>query len=373
MSAITSNKVFVMMSGGVDSSVAALLLRDQGFDVTGVYMKNWSPMSIQSLSDCPWKQDLKDAKQVAEQLGIKFRSVNFEREYRERVVEYFLDEYRAGHTPNPDIMCNQEIKFGAFYDWAKKQGADMIASGHYAQIVDISGKHLIKRGFDKDKDQSYFLWSVDPAILKDVLFPIGGLAKSKVRKLAAAAKLVVAKKKDSQGICFIGHINVSDFLKAELGEKEGDLLTPGGQVVGKHQGAHLYTIGQRHGFDITKPKLVAKEFNFDDAARVPIYVVGKNMAKNQVLVGVSDSRSLLSQQFIIQKPKMYLTEFDGLKVQIRHQGQPVAVEIDLNTDEALVKSQKPLTAVADGQFAVLYDHDLVIGGGRMKAVNGVLS
>src|SRR6195952_4146471 len=255
-------RVYVGMSGGVDSSVTAALLKEQGYDVTGVYMKNWS-QDMPGLV-CPWKEDYQDAKRVAVQLGIPFKMYDFEKEYRQKVVNYMVAEYQAGRTPNPDIMCNQEVKFKLFLETALEDGADMIATGHYARIQD--GKLLT--GLDANKDQSYFLYRVQETALQKSLMPIGELEKPHVRELAKKLGLATADKKDSQGICFVGKVGIKEFLLAELGpQKHGAIVDQNGQAIGKHDGALFYTIGQRHGLDV--------------GGGLPYYVVGKDMAKNE--------------------------------------------------------------------------------------------
>jgi len=371
MSDKPKQKVIVMMSGGVDSSVAALLLKKDGNDVEGVFMKNWSPNNLQSLTDCPWKQDLKDAEAVAKQLDIPFRSVNFEKEYRSEVVDYFLREYKAGRTPNPDVMCNKAIKFGAFYKWARKQGADFIATGHYARIFETSGQKLVSRGIDKNKDQSYFLWAIKPEILKHTIFPIGELKKTQVRQIAKKAKLKVANKKDSQGICFIGHINLAEFLQAELGTKEGLVKTIKGSIVGRHSGAHILTIGQRHGFEITNPKALAKDLNLDATNLPPLFVIAKDIEKNEIIIGSHSEVELLRDEFIVkdviwhQKPNPN----QNLKVQIRYRGVAIKCTVVDKGRNIIVKSVKKIRALAPGQFAVFYQSDnkneFIVGGGTI--------
>ncbi|MDO8471808.1 MAG: tRNA 2-thiouridine(34) synthase MnmA [bacterium] len=374
-------KVFVMMSGGVDSSVAALLLRDQ-YDVTGVFMKNWSPNTWQSLTDCPWEQDQADAAAVARHLKIKFRSVNFEKEYRTAVVDYFLSEYRAGRTPNPDVMCNKEIKFGVFYRWALAQGADYVASGHYARIVQHDGQARLAKGVDATKDQSYFLWAVTPAIFERVLFPVGELTKKQVRELAERAQLVVAAKKDSQGICFIGHLNVAHWLRTELGVKKGAVVLADGTVVGEHDGAHLYTIGQRHGFKITQPAALIRRLQVESGHLPILFVIKKELAQNRLIVDNRPPATTIP--FYINQPQWYdlsvvnrlnKGETVTLECQVRYRQHVVTVEVASSVginhnSQVVVRPQATITAVTEGQFAVFYHDGLVVGGGIITVGDG---
>ncbi|MEO8785291.1 MAG: tRNA 2-thiouridine(34) synthase MnmA, partial [Candidatus Saccharimonadales bacterium] len=260
-----AKKVYVGMSGGVDSSVTAALLLQQGYQVTGVYMKNWT----QDLPgfDCPWKEDYQDAKRVAVQLGIPFKTFDFQKQYRGKVVDYMIAEYQSGRTPNPDIMCNQEIKFKLFLEAALEDGADMIATGHYARIK--NGQLLTAA--NSEKDQTYFLYRVTEPALQKSLMPIGDFAtKAEVRAIAQKLGLATAGKKDSQGICFVGKVGIKDFLQQFVKAEPGEIINQNSQVIGQHDGAIFYTIGQRHGLDV--------------GGGFPYYVVGKDMAQNQVFV-----------------------------------------------------------------------------------------
>jgi len=334
-------------------------------------MKNWSPNSLQTLTDCPWEEDLRDAENVCQQLKIPFRSINFEKEYKKEVINYFLAEYRAGRTPNPDIICNKAIKFGAFYSWAKEAGADLVASGHYARIIEVEGQPRVARGQDSEKDQSYFIWTLTPKILTHTLFPIGELKKSQVRQIAQENQLAVADKKDSQGICFIGHINVANFLQAELGVKEGLVKTPQGTVVGQHHGAHILTIGQRHGFTITNPQALAKDLNLRPTNLPPLFVVAKDVAKNEIVVGTAEEANLSRTEFSVHKVIWHtkLSANQPLQVQIRYRGEVVDCQVKKNGAEYLVTLEKKLKAVASGQFAVFYskqgNDSYIVGGGTI--------
>lgn len=343
----SQTKVYVGMSGGVDSSVTAVLLKKQGYDVTGVYMKNWS----QDLPgfQCPWQEDYQDAKRVAVQLDIPFKMYDFETEYRQKVVDYMLDGYRAGITPNPDIMCNQEIKFKLFLETALADGADMIATGHYARVQD--GKLLA--GVDKNKDQSYFLYRINPEALDKVLMPIGELTKPQVRDMAQKLGLSTADKKDSQGICFVGKVGIREFLEQFVDTEPGDIVDHFGRKIGRHDGALFYTIGQRHGLNV--------------GGGLPYYVTGKDMAKNEVYVTTDlDDKNLwrkdidLSQMHWLSRP-----DEGKLQARTRYRASLVGVDkLDNTGDEDWqISLEEPVRAVTPGQSAVLYAGDQVLGGG----------
>jgi len=264
-------KVFVGLSGGVDSSVSAALLKEQGFDVVGVFIKVWQP---DFWGGCTMKEDRLDAMRVCAKLNIPFLTLNLEREYKKEVVDYMIDEYRLGRTPNPDVMCNKFIKFGGFFDWAMKNGADYVATGHYARVESRMSKFYLLAGNDKSKDQTYFLWTLKQSHLAKTFFPIGNIEKIQVRKLAKKFGLFTAEKKDSQGLCFIGKIDMSDFLKHFLKTKSGDILNEKGEIIGRHDGVELYTLGQRHGFEIFK------KTTFDGR----YFIINKDFKRNSLIV-----------------------------------------------------------------------------------------
>lgn len=341
-------KVYVGLSGGVDSSVTAALLLEQGYDVTGVYMKNWS----QDLPgfDCPWKEDYQDAKRVAVQLGIPFKMYDFEKEYRQKVVDYMVAEYRAGRTPNPDIMCNQEVKFKIFLETALEDGADMIATGHYARIKD--GQLLTAA--NKDKDQTYFLYRVTEAALRKSLMPIGDFnTKDEVRAVAKKFGLVTASKKDSQGICFVGKVGIKEFLLHELGpQKTGSIIDEAGATIGQHDGAIFYTIGQRHGLDV--------------GGGLPYYVVGKDMNKNEVYVTTNLADTNLWHKELHLKDVHWINGQPAktkLQVRTRYRADLVACDIKPQPSGVTVILADDVRAVTAGQSAVFYDGDRVVGGG----------
>lgn len=344
-----SKKVYVGMSGGVDSSVTAALLLKQGYAVTGVYMKNWS----QDLPgfDCPWREDYLDAKRVAVQLGIPFKLYDFESEYRHRVVDYMIAEYRAGRTPNPDIMCNQEIKFKLFLETALDDGADLIATGHYARIKD--GRLFV--GLDSNKDQSYFLYRLSEEALQHALMPIGEYEKPAVRELARSLGLATAEKRDSQGICFVGKVGIKDFLQHELGmQQPGLILNQHGKVVGRHDGAVFYTIGQRHGLRV--------------GGGLPYYVVGKNMSKNEVYVttDLQDTKLWSSQLLLAETYWIHEAPEEGKEYQVRTRYRAELVPVKRLTREGdrwHCDLGEEVRAVTPGQSAVVYSGEKVIGGG----------
>jgi tRNA-specific 2-thiouridylase len=344
-----SKKVYVGMSGGVDSSVTAALLKQEGYDVTGVYMKNWS----QDLPGmvCPWKEDYQDAKRVAVQLGIPFKMYDFEKEYRSKVVDYMIDEYQSGRTPNPDIMCNQEVKFKLFLHAALEDGADMIATGHYARIKD--GQLLA--GIDPNKDQSYFLCRVTEDALRKSLMPIGEYAKPQVRELARQFGLATAEKKDSQGICFVGKVGIKDFLQQFVTTEPGRIFDQHGKDVGEHDGALFYTIGQRQGLGV--------------GGGLPYYVVGKDMQKNEVYVttDLQDSR-LWSNELQLTSPHWINGEPEPAKtyqVRTRYRAEllPVSSVNKLENGNWHVVLHDEVRALTPGQSAVIYENDRVVGSG----------
>jgi tRNA-specific 2-thiouridylase len=263
--------VYVGLSGGVDSSVTAALLKDQGYHVVGVFIRTWQPDFI----ECTWRDERRDAIRVAAHLGIPFRELDLEKEYKEHVADYMIDEYRRGRTPNPDVMCNREIKFGGFKKWALAEGADFVATGHYAEVrQNKQGDYELVVSKDSEKDQTYFLWKLNQEDLKHILFPVGHLKKEDVRKLATKFGLPTAAKKDSQGICMLGAIDMKDFLRQYIDVTEGVVNNEGGKQIGVHPGSIFFTLGERHGFTITDKESIGKVF----------YVIAKDVTQNSITV-----------------------------------------------------------------------------------------
>lgn len=341
--------VYVGMSGGVDSSLSAALLKEQGYQVTGVYMKNWT-RDLPGMQ-CPWADDLADAKRVAVHLGIPFKVFDFQTEYKQLVVDYMLDEYRAGRTPNPDIMCNQDVKFGLFLKAALKDGADMIATGHYAGS---RGSHLLKAA-DEDKDQTYFLYRITGDAVEHTIFPLAKYkTKAEVRSDAAARGLATARKRDSQGICFVGTVGIREFLSQYIETEPGDIVErETGKVLGRHDGAIFYTLGQRHGLNV--------------GGGLPYYVVGKDMAKNEVYV----SRNLNSAEFFMGQIRLAdvhwindpLHSGDTCQIRVRHRAKLVDAVVDVDGDYIVIKPSESERAIAPGQSIVLYKGEECLGGG----------
>ncbi|MCG3089209.1 tRNA 2-thiouridine(34) synthase MnmA [Sporosarcina cyprini] len=357
--AVENTRVVVGMSGGVDSSVAALLLKEQGYDVIGIFMKNWD--DTDEFGVCTATEDYEDVISVCNEIGIPYYAVNFEKQYWDKVFTYFLEEYKAGRTPNPDVMCNKEIKFKAFLDHAMSLGADFLATGHYAQVVETEDGVAMLRGKDNNKDQTYFLNQLTQEQLRKVMFPIGNLDKSEVRQIAERAGLTTAKKKDSTGICFIGERNFKEFLGQYLPAQPGDMKTMEGETVGKHDGLMYYTIGQRHGLGI-------------GGAGDPWFVLGKDLKNNVLLVGqgfhndalYSDSLTAVNISFTTAR-KMPQTFECTAKFRYRQPDTKVKVEL-LEGDRANVVFDVPVRAITPGQAVVFYDGEECLGGGTIDTV-----
>lgn len=373
----SKTRVIVGMSGGVDSSVSAYLLKQQGFDVEGIFMKNWEEDDTEEY--CTAAEDLADAQAVCDHLKIPLHTINFSAEYWDNVFEYFLEEYAAGRTPNPDIMCNKEIKFKAFLDYSLQLGADYIATGHYVQrsitqeeTEKLNQQHYLPyldsnvhmlRGSDPNKDQSYFLYAIGEEQLKKSIFPVGNLPKSKVRTIAMEQGLINARKKDSTGICFIGERRFSDFLSRYLPAKPGKIVSTTGETIGEHQGLMYHTLGQRKGLKIGGLKT---------AQEMPWYVIDKNMETNELIVAQGHDHPALYHnaldvnQLNWIQPELIDSEHFDCTAKIRYRHIDEDCHVDIKGSEGRVVFNNPQWAIAPGQSVVFYKDDICLGGGIIE-------
>ncbi|PHS71669.1 MAG: tRNA 2-thiouridine(34) synthase MnmA [Cycloclasticus sp.] len=358
------SKIMIGMSGGVDSSVAALVLLEQGHDVTGLFMKNWD--EDDGTEYCTAKEDLDDAQQVCDKLDIELKTVNFAAEYWDNVFEDFLKEYAAGRTPNPDILCNREIKFKAFLDYATELGADYIATGHYTQITKQNNQFQLLRGLDNNKDQSYFLYTLRQPQLSRSLFPIGHMEKPAVRELAEKAGFITSRKKDSTGICFIGERKFKDFLQQYLPAQPGVMQTPEGEAIGEHQGLMYYTLGQRQGLGIGGIKTAAEE---------PWYVVKKDLINNILVVAQGHGHALLQSHTLNASQLSWVSESApsehfSCTAKTRYRQKDQACEVTVSDDGlCIVQFEDAQRAVTPGQSVVFYDNDVCLGGGIIDSTS----
>ena len=351
-------KILAALSGGVDSSVAAAVLVREGHDVHGVYMKNWiNEENI--IGDCPWEQDIEDARAVADQLGIPFQVVNLMTEYREKVVKYLLEGYQSGITPNPDVMCNREMKFGVLWEWAQEHGFEGIATGHYARK---DGDHIL-RGADPNKDQTYFLAMMRPHQARIAHFPIGHMLKPELRALARELKLATAEKKDSQGICFIGQVKMEDFLRAFVPDKPGPIVNLEGKVMGEHRGLHLYTLGQRKGIGVASP-----------LHKQAYVVVAKRPKNNELVIAIEnpDTPLLWARNCTLHSISTTGEPLDTartLNAQPRYRCPAGVAEFKpLGEGRASLEYQDPQRALTPGQICALYDGDRLLGGAVFETI-----
>ncbi|GHN01084.1 tRNA-specific 2-thiouridylase MnmA [Cytophagales bacterium WSM2-2] len=385
-------RVVVGLSGGVDSSVTAYLLKEQGYDVIGMFMKNWHDDSVTISNECPWLDDSNDAMIVAQHLGIPFQAIDLSKEYKERIVDYMFAEYKAGRTPNPDILCNREIKFDIFLNAAVKLGADFVATGHYARKgeTEVNGKKVYQllAGKDPNKDQSYFLCQLTQAQLSKALFPVGELLKPEVRAIAKKAGLATAEKKDSQGLCFIGKVHLPDFLQQRLEPKKGKVIEvaatasafkngfatddlvnetapyhfvqESGEVVGEHNGAHFYTIGQRRGLNL-------------GGFEKPLFVIGTDTEKNIIYTGMGEDHPGLyrkglfvptkDEHWIREDLKLKTGESKGFQARIRYRQPLENCTLHQKEDGLYIIFDRPQRGVTPGQFAAWYENEELIGSG----------
>jgi len=348
--------IIVGMSGGVDSAVTALLLKQQGYQVTGLFMKNWEDEDDEH---CPARQDFLDVLAVAEVIGIEIEAVNFSAEYKDRVFSYFLREYQAGRTPNPDVLCNAEIKFKAFLEHALGMGGERIATGHYARLREVDGRYALLKAVDSTKDQSYFLYRLNQAQLSKSMFPLGELTKPEVRKIAEQAGLPNHAKKDSTGICFIGERPFREFLQRYLPIEPGDMITPEGRVVGRHQGLMYYTLGQRQGLGI-------------GGAGEAWFVADKNIADNRLIVVQGHAHPLLFSTTVQAQDLSWVSGMipdsgSLYAAKTRYRQPDAACHIDtINTASCTVQFDAPQWAATPGQSVVLYADDVCLGGGIIQ-------
>ncbi len=361
-------KVLIALSGGIDSAVSAYLLIKQGYEVEGAFMKNWSSTAGLKVNECPWLQDRQDALRVAAFLRIPLHTLDFEKQYEKNVLDYFFKEYASGRTPNPDVMCNKEVKFKLLYNWAIKNGFDYLATGHYAKIA-TNGKNKARKGSllatnnlslersaDEFKDQTYFIYNIKTEQLPHLLFPIGGMIKNKVRELAKKINLPNADKKESMGLCFVGRIRLTDFLNQKLKPKKGKIVDQNGRIIGEHNGLHIYTIGQRQGIKV--------------GGTGPYYVFAKDLKTNLLFVtNIPNDKRLQTKEVEIHSVNWISSqnkrsEIPILKGRYRHQGKlvPLAIEF-ISKDHYKVKFKTPQKAVASGQSLVMYNRKECVGGG----------
>lgn len=344
-----NQKIFVGISGGVDSSVAAYLLKKEGYDVHGIFVKTWSPEWL----PCTWVDEKRDAMRVCAALNIPFHYLDAEAAYQDGVAKYMIAEYRAGRTPNPDVLCNKVIKFGVMWEYAKSHGAQMIATGHYAQVEG----GVLKKGTDEAKDQSYFLWMVPSDILAHTVFPIGHLQKSEVRTIAKRAGLFTSTKKDSQGICFLGDVDMREFLSHYIEQKKGEVVDEEGKVIGSHDGVWFYTLGERHGFAIDGP------------TDRPYYIVGKDIEHNRIIVShiaKTSTKKHTKVQVMLREPN-WTKNFDNKKTysaQIRYHGELIDAKVVNEHEVSLTYNG----VIALGQSLVIYEDDILIGGGIIDQI-----
>lgn len=342
--------VFVGLSGGVDSSVTAAQLQKEKRAIRGVFLKGWYPENI----PCTWKEDRQDAMRVAAHLGIPFSTLDLTKEYKESVIDYLINEYKEGRTPNPDVLCNRDIKFGAFLNWAKANGADKVATGHYARVEEKDGFFRLYKGKDLKKDQSYFLYALTQNELAHILFPLGDIEdKSKTRTLAKKYSLPVAEKRDSQGLCFIGHVDIESFLREYIPITKGKVLTVDGKEVGEHEGVEVYTLGQRHGFS-------AKD-------NEPTYVLAKDLESNTIVVGSKKEQEDRAPHELTITNMTWTYSFpegEGITAQYRYHGPEIPVTS--LTEEGKVAFAEKLSEIpAAGQILVFYRGEECLGGGTI--------
>jgi len=348
--------VFVGLSGGVDSSVSALRLVKQGYHVVGVFIKTWHPDFL----PCTWEAERLDAMRIAARLNIPFLTCDATDAYKNDVAEYMISEYREGRTPNPDVMCNQYVKFGVFLDFALRHGAEAVATGHYAHVEHTGETYHLYRGFDPEKDQSYFLWTLTQKQLSRIFFPIGDTVKSHVRIEAKQSDIHTFEKRDSQGICFLGHVDIKEFLSHYVRVTKGDVLDEAGNVIGSHDGALFYTLGQRHGFITTTTR----------AESAPFYVISKDLTRNTITVSTTPKR-VIGETVILSRVNVIAGELPTIcEAQFRYRQKPFAVQVARHTDGRVMLTvlDKNIETPSLGQSCVLYADRECLGGGIINEI-----
>ena len=356
-------KVVVGLSGGVDSAVTAYLLKEKGYDVVGVYLAAWCNKQA--------REDKTAAAKVAEYLGISFKVLDIRDEYKKKVIDYFFSEYKKGRVPSPDVVCNKEIKFGLFLEWARKAGFAKVATGHYAKLRKVSNRWAVFRPRDKSKDQTYFLYQLKETVLPFILWPLGDMTKRRVREIAAKVGLPNKDKPESMGICFVGEVDIVKFLRKRIPIKEGVVRLITGEKIGVHKGVWFYTLGQRHGFVVYRPKVLPNRFLYPDGSLKPLYVVGKDLNKNELIVSVKSDcmikKIVLEDLVTIWEDEKKIMEGKEIWFRVRNLGRLKKGMVKRHKRSWLLESKEPIFVTSPGQSVVLYTNDeRLVGGGVVK-------
>ncbi len=358
-------RVVVGLSGGVDSAVTAYLLKSQGYDVVGVYLSAWCNKQA--------REDKESAAWVAKYLGIDFKVLDIREEYKQKVIDYFFDEYKKGRVPSPDIVCNKEIKFGLFLEWAKKVGFDKVATGHYARLERVGGRWAVFRPKDTNKDQTYFLYQLKEAVLPFILWPLGGVTKKQVREIAAKIDLPNKNRPESMGICFVGEVDIVKFLRQRIPVRKGVVRLVTGEKIGVHKGVWFYTLGQRHGFEIRRPGVLPSKFLYPDGGLKPLYVVDKDLSNNELIVSVKDDcmikKIVLEDLVTVWEEEKERLDKKKIWFRVRNLGKLRKGMVKGQDDKWLLESDEPIFITSPGQSVVLYaDDGRLVGGGVIGEV-----